>query len=196
MAVCVHVHHCYNSLRTEWCVAGKLSAPRKASSEDSVLSRCRLKQKESTSGERSNGRNNHHSFPLLKPLWCCDTRRAYGSDWVSHLFTASNNATQQQRTAITALPRPHLPLHRKETANLYWPSCEMRWRDVKRMTTPNKWWRPAPSVQSFGWIHMFHTNKSSPSTKQRNVIRHRNKRAALGAFLGEMTLVLVSFCTS
>lgn len=46
-AWCVHVHHCCNSLRTECCISGELSAPWKAPSDESMQSRFHLNQKES-----------------------------------------------------------------------------------------------------------------------------------------------------
>lgn len=77
---------------------------------ESILRRiraCRFPQKSKritkAEGQRSNGGNNHHSFPRLKPLSCSDTRRNYSSDWVSHLFMEPNNATQHQCAAITAV---------------------------------------------------------------------------------------------
>lgn len=179
---------------------------------ESLLSRAsKSKRKRETEGERSKGRNKRHSSAPLKPLSCCHARRNSSAHWLRRAFRAPDNAAQQQSAVITAvhepLPRRVHILHFtvKEQQSVLQEDDEMERGGGKKKKNDNiKIFGDDQEIiracverhlQYLGGF-MFHPNESQGGTKQGKVIRYRNKRAALGAFLGKMTLVLVSFCTS
>lgn len=201
-------HRC-NSLEGLWqcLIAGESKPAWNASSEQSALtelSRPRLSQRERWKQKQSNGRNKRYSSAPLKPLSYCDARRDSSADWVRRAFKAPDNATQHQSAAITALQEPlprrvHVPLCTVKKQQSFKGSAARTMEGWHKRPHQNlrRWSNTVETrLRYLEWIHMFHTNKSQGGTKQGNVIRYRNKRPALGAFLGKITLVLVSFCTS
>lgn len=110
---CVRVFTCITAAAQKVIIAGEISAPWKASTEGSVLSRFRLNQKESQKQRDSGAMVGTITILFLcLSLFRATTHGGIAAQSGSATYStmSPNNATQQQSAAITA-PQEPVPRH-------------------------------------------------------------------------------------